>query len=222
MRFPYAAKGVSKIFTAEIILLFSGIFGTIAMVLSMMANTGVLVKSTSDVFYVITGALLIVTAVLFVIGGIINIIGYFQAAKDEEGFRKAILCEIFSLFFAFGYQIFVNQTGFLGWLATFLNFISLVLGMFVAFYMIGGLTNLSAKCNRPDMVANGAFILKLLVTLYIISFIVTFIVRYFKENAFNQTIVSLLTILAAVLSVILYFCELVYIAKSSRMLKEEN
>ena len=99
MKFPYAAKGVSKIFNAEIISLIAAFIGGIGMVLSFIAVSGNVDNSTSEALIIATGALGIVAGIIFAVAGIMSIVGYFQAGKDEVSFKKAILCVLFSIVF---------------------------------------------------------------------------------------------------------------------------
>ncbi len=221
MKFPYAAKGIRKIFTAEILSLISALLGGIGAVLFLTAS-GVTNKdeNLAATLGLIALILIIPAVLIFIIAAIMNIVGYLQAAKDEEGFRKAVVCTVFSIFFSFGYYLFINQSGFFGWLGTAFNVISQLLGLLVVLFMLGGLINLSAKCDRPDMVGTGASILKSLVVLYIISFIMTCITRYFKETAFSTTLIAFLSGFAIILSVTVYICQLYYLGKAKAMLKE--
>ena len=223
MKFPHAAKGVSKIFTAEILSLILGVIGGIVSIICIVMNVPAnksFAQSNSDTIGIVLLSMGLVVCVLFLISLILNIIGYLQAAMDEEGFRRAVYCTIFSFLFSMGYYVLINQVGFLGWLGTVMNVIAQILSMLVTIYMIGGLINLSAKCNRVDMVERGSTILKYLIVLYIVSYIIAFIVRFFRETAFSTTVVTFLTAFATVLSVVLYFYQLYYLGKAKKMLSE--
>ncbi len=152
MKFPNAAKGVKKIFNAEIISLIAALIGGAGLISGLIGASKETDESVGITLLTISGALLIVSGIALLVAGIMNIIGFIQAAKDEEGIKRAVLCTVFSALFAFVAAFFENQTGFLGGLGTVLSSIATVLNMLVALFMIGGLMNLSAKCNRPDMV----------------------------------------------------------------------
>ena len=155
MKFPNAAKGVKKIFNAEIISLIAALIGGAGLVLGLIGASKETGESAGTITLTVSGVLLIVSGIAILVAGVINIIGFIQAAKDEEGIKRAVLCTLFSALFAFVAAFFENQTGFLGGLGSVLSTIATVLNMLVALFMIGGLMNLSAKCNRPDMVKRG-------------------------------------------------------------------
>ena len=75
MKFPYAAKGVSKIFNAEIISLIAAFIGGIGMVLSFIAVSGNVDNSTSEALLIATGALGIVAGIIIAVAGIMSIVG---------------------------------------------------------------------------------------------------------------------------------------------------
>ena len=162
MKFPNAAKGVKKIFNAEIISLIAALVGGAGIILGLIGASNETDESAGTTLLAVSGILLIISGIALLVAGIINIVGYIQAAKDEEGIKRAVLCTVFSCAFAFA-AFFENQTGFLGGLGTVLSTISTVLNMLVALFMIGGLMNLSAKCNRHDMVKRGHSILTTIV-----------------------------------------------------------
>lgn len=219
MRFPHAAKGVSKLFTAEILLLIASLVTVVSTVFAVLASS-TNNEDTATGFALMMLALIIPAGVILIVGAILNIIGYFQAARDEDAFSKAIIFTVANLILSSASNFFVNQTGFLGWLSTAFNVLGQIASLLSFVFTIFGLMNLSEKCNRPDMVDRGSFILKELVIVYIVTFIVNFITRYFRENAFNNFIVYVLTAFAAVTTVVIYILQIVYLAKAKKMLKE--
>ena len=70
------------------------------------------------------------------------------------------------------------------------------------------------------MVRKGTNILRLIVTIYMISFLVTILTRVFKENTFNTVLANVFSVLSIVLIVIQYFLYLRYLRKSGKMLKK--
>ena len=206
MKFPNAAKGVKKIFNAEIISLIAALIGGAGLILGLIG---------------VSGALLIVSGIAFLVAGIMNIIGFIQAAKDEEGIKRAVLCTVFSCAFAFAAAFFENQTGFLGGLGTVLSSIAPVLNMRGALVMIGGLMNLSAKCKRPDMVKRGHDILTTIVVSYIITFALRLLIRFGAyTSSFGAGVINWLSGLSALFEVFIYILELFYLAKAKKMLAE--
>ena len=221
MKFPNAAKGVKKIFNAEIISLIAALVGGAGLVMSLIGASKETNESVGTTLLAVSSILLIISGIALLVAGIINIVGYIQAAKDEEGIKRAVLCTVFSCAFAFAAAFFENQTGFLGGLGTVLSTISTVLNMLVALFMIGGLMNLSAKCNRPDMFKRGRDILTTILVSYIITFALGLLVRFGAyTSAFGEGVIKWLSGLSALFTVFIYVLELIYLAKAKKMLAE--
>ena len=146
MKFPFAAKGVSKIFNAEIISLIAALIGGVGMVLSFIAVSGNVDNNTSDTLIIATGACVLVAGIIIAVAGIMSIVGYFQAGKDEVSFKRAILCVLFSIVFTVAASFFANQTGFFGWLYTILTLVGNICNMLATIFLILGLMALSVKC----------------------------------------------------------------------------
>ena len=221
MKFPYAAKGVSKIFNAEIISLIGALIGGIGMILSFIAVSGNVDESTSYSLIIATGACVLVAGIIIAVAGIMSIVGYFQAGKDEVSFKRAILCVLFSIVFTAVASFFANQTGFFGWLYTILTVVGNVCNMLATIFLILGLMALSVKCSRPDMVKHGKDILTTLVILYILTFVLNFFIRLGAEStAFGSGIVNWLSGLSLCFTVFLYIFQIYYLGKAKKMLKE--
>ena len=218
MKFPNAAKGVKKIFNAEIISLIAALIGGAGLIPGLIGASQETGDSVGTTLLAVSGALLIVSGIALLVAGIMNIIGFIQAAKDEEGIKRAVLCAVFSALFAFVAAFFENQTGFLGGLGTVLSSIATVLNMLVALFMIGGLMNLSAKCNRPDMVKRGHSILTTIVVSYLALSILIRFGAY--TSSFGAGVINWLSGLSALFTVFIYVLELIYLAKAKKMLAE--
>lgn len=220
MKFPNAAKGVKKIFNAEIISLIAALVGGAGIILGLIGASNETDESAGTTLLAVSGALLIVSGIALLVAEIMNIIGFIQAAKDEEGIKRAVLCTVFSCAFAFA-AFFENQTGFLGGLGTVLSTISTVLNMLVALFMIGGLMNLSAKCNRHDMVKRGHSILTTIVVSYLITLALSILIRFGAyTSSFGAGVINWLSGLSALFTVFIYVLELIYLAKAKKMLAE--
>ena len=234
MKFPNAAKGVKKIFNAEIISLIAALIGGAGLILGLIGASNETDESAGTTLLAVSGALLIVSGIALLVAGIMNIIGFIQAAKDEEGIKmivsgiallvagimniigfiqaakdeegikRAVLCTVFSALFAFVAAFFENQTGFLGGLGTVLS-----------------LMNLSAKCNRHDMVKRGHSILTTIVVSYLITLALSILIRFGAyTSSFGAGVINWLSGLSALFTVFIYVLELIYLAKAKKMLAE--
>ena len=97
MRYPNAYKGVSQIFTAEIIEILAECWAVIGIILAL-AGVGAADVTGSEIagsgLAVSSIIFMIGTAVLLVIAFILNILGISNAAKDEDGFKAAKIAVI--------------------------------------------------------------------------------------------------------------------------------
>ncbi len=222
MKFPHAAKGVKKIYASEILFLIAYILSGGVTILASVFMASTAVNNEGGMFASAFGTFGFLGAgmVFSLIGSILCVVGYFQAAKDENGFKRAIICTVFSIIAAIAATFFQNQTGALGWLYTALTALVQIFKLCASYFSIDGLRNLSAECGRQDMVRKGTNILRLIVTIYMISFLVTILTRVFKENTFNTVLANVFSVLSIVLIVIQYFLYLRYLRKSGKMLKK--
>ena len=79
MKFPNAAKGVKKIFNAEIISLIAALIGGAGLIPGLIGASKETDESVGITLLTISGALLIVSGIALLIAGIMNIIGFIQA-----------------------------------------------------------------------------------------------------------------------------------------------
>ena len=88
-------------------------------------------------------------------------------------------------------------------------------------FMIGGLMNLSAKCNRHDMVKRGHSILTTIVVSYLITLALSILIRFGAyTSSFGAGVINWLSGLSALFTVFIYVLELIYLAKAKKMLAE--
>ena len=107
MKFPNAAKGVKKIFTAEILSLIGQILAAVSTIAVLIAilTSGITVESlkTGNGFEGLVGFLLIagiawiVMGIFMFIAMIIRIVGIAQARRDEDNFTAALVFQIMSI-----------------------------------------------------------------------------------------------------------------------------
>ncbi len=222
MKFPNAAKGVRKIFSAEILSLIAALATGVAGILAVVSYSSYL--DDNDVVFAATSIPMIIlgiaAGVLIVVSAIMGIIGYSQASKDDDYFKKALYCIIIGFILSFAANILVNQTGFLGWLCTVFNVLSEVSHLAVVIFSVMGIMNMSANCHEPDMVRKGALIIRLISMVYTLYIIDLFVIRVFRDNDFNRVLVIALSIASMVLSVAQYILYLNYLHSAKKMLNK--
>ena len=74
MKFPNAAKGVKKIFNAEIISLIAALVGGAGLVMSLIGASEETNESVGTTLLAVSGILLIISGIALLVAGIINIL----------------------------------------------------------------------------------------------------------------------------------------------------
>ena len=99
MKYPNAAKGINKIYIAEILSIMAAILAIVVMILVASNNidTGisgeeaaqVLQKANIGTPFVVLG---VVMMLLMLVSFFMNLTGIISASKDEAGFKRALWC----------------------------------------------------------------------------------------------------------------------------------
>ena len=225
MMFPKARKGVTKIFIAEILTLIVGVLSSILTVIITKAGgienfsfEGAMNSSAKTVLIC-----LIAAAALLLFAGIFKIIGYIQAAGDEEYFTRAIIYAIISLVLYVAAGFLQNKTGVvLEWIYAIVIAVAELMQLLVMTSTINGLAELSYQCRRDDLVARGNTIIKIIGTVYTLNISLIIVSRVFKlfmKESILDTITLIVTAIILILTVIAYILYLGYLGKVSSMLK---
>lgn len=222
MTYPNAAKGVKKLFNAEILYLISALLlgasaVTVAAVSGMSGSEN---DAAFGVLSLVSLLLILGTLVVLLIAGIINIVGYVQASKDEKGFGKALLCTVASLVLSFSSTMLLKETGLLGWLSTGLSVGSELLRLLSFAFAVFALMRLSEACGRTDMVERGRTILRILIAVNFLSLLVLVINEMLLSNLFNASLALVCSVLSALLAVVQIVLFIRYLAKAAKMLRE--
>ena len=225
MMFPKARKGVTKIFIAEILTLIVGVLSSILTVIITKAGgienfsfEGAMNSSAKTVLIC-----LIAAAALLLFAGIFKIIGYIQAAGDEEYFTRAIIYAIISLVLYVAAGFLQNKTGVvLEWIYAIVIAVAELMQLLVMTSTINGLAELSYQCRRDDLVARGNTIIKIIGTVYTLNISLIIVSRVFKlfmKESILDTITLIVTAIILILTVIAYVLYLGYLGKVSSMLR---
>lgn len=225
MRFPKAAKGVSKIFAAEVMSFICFLLSAVLVVIE--ASVGGI--ENIDLSNGLSGVTLVVAicvvgvAVMMLLAALLRIIGYIQAAKDEEYFVRAIIFAIIAVVLYFAASFLQTKTGVvMEWIYTIVWAIAQLMQLLVFTSTINGLIELSYQCRRDDLVSRGSTIMKLLGTIYSLNISLIILNRFFKlfmSEDTVDTIATIVNVVILILTVIGYFLYFGYLGKASRMLK---
>ena len=224
MKFPNAANGVKKIFTAEILSLISGICMFVMIVLLVVALAAAkAVSGGADgaaAGAVASGAGTLVfgigSGVLAIIAFILNIVGISKASKDEESFRMALFAVIGGIILSVIGTAFNNVNGYV---SSIMQALQVVADLLVLLYVIQGIRYLSLKLNRPDIDQKGQNLFKIIFIVLVLQFIARIVVIIFGGMAASIT-AAILALIAVILSVIEYILYRAFLAKAKKMLAE--
>lgn len=220
MTFPNAFQGVKKIFTAEILNLIGSvclIIGFILMIVLVGAadtdNAGVGI--TSGIGFILFSA---ASGVLAIIAMILKLVGLKRAGEDEARFQTGFVLAIFALILTIVSSFVTSLTGSNGIWDDLVRTIATLFELLVTMYIVTGIQSLAQKLEREDMVQKGRTYLILFLILYIIRMIVTVIPVFFGSNETMSQVASILSLIAAVFSLIIYILYLVLLGKAKKML----
>ncbi|WP_316608711.1 hypothetical protein [uncultured Ruminococcus sp.] len=224
MKFPNAAKGVKRIFTAEILGLISTILLIIGFVLLIPAvlvakNGAEGLEGAAIGATVAMGVFVLIAGVLSIIAFIMNIIGISNASKDEENFKSALLFLILGLV-AKAASITIGRFVKDAAVATgMLDSASSLLNIFVTIFVISGIVKLADRLNRGDISAKGTNVLKILIAVNVLSLIASFVASV-MGGPVASGVSLVLAIVSAVLSLVQYIMYLSLLGKAKKMLIE--
>ena len=219
MSFPNAAKGIKRIYTAEILkligyicLILAAIVGVVALAAPGDEASGA-VETLSLGGFIGAIVLVVAFAILMITAFIMNLIGYINARNDNENFKTALVFLIVGIVFT-GISVFVINNG----LSSILYSLSTLSETLSTIFVIAGVMQIARQLGREDISKKGTTVLKLIITTEVISFILSFISTFLRGG--TTEIVSTVLLLASLLvTFIKYIMYLSFLSKSKKMLQ---
>jgi hypothetical protein len=199
MRYPNAYKGVSQIYKAELIAILAVICTGIGAILAIF-GVGVADVGSEAVGkgFAITGGLFVMaTAVLMIVSYILNIIGVGNAAKDEIGFRSAMIAIIIGIVASIVAGIFSNKEV----VCLLAQLVSKICDIMVFWFCIGGIRNLADKMNDRNIANKADSFTKLIIGIYIAGIVLAIIGSFVKAGGFLDGFID---VAGAVCSIVAY------------------
>ena len=217
MKFPNAAKGVKKLFSAEILYLLSVILIGVVSVITVIINNKMTNVSNAVAVLILVG--FIAGGVLAVIAFILQIVGLVQASRDERAFKGVILLTVFGIIVSV-IGAFFSKDSFINSLSTTINSVVSVISIIL---IILGIGNMSLQLERQDMIERGGRIIRIIVWLAIISIIMNLISIFLPQNIDDasdlaKVIILSLTVIALMLNIAEYILYLSFLSKTKKML----
>ena len=217
MNYENAGKGISKIFTGEIISLIGTVTLMITGILSVFALAMEETGEKPETLFITTGVFAIVSIVLMLTAYIINLVGIGQAAKDEASFRSAFYAAIFGI-------VFSVLSGFLGnasegnsFAQRIISIIPDLINLIMMICIVSGILRISAEMHNSEMMGRGETILRIVFTVTIISFVVRVVGGLIQSYA-GMYVMAAIVAFSGILTVVNYFLYLSYLSKAKKML----
>ena len=219
-KFPNAAKGISNIFTAQILSLIAILATGIASILAAVMIGGVQVGSSVAAGASGIGMMIFGTGagILAIIALIIDIVGVVQASKDEESFKLIIKLTIFSLIVAVVGAIISAIFRDRVIMASIVNAVTDIISLICSILIIVGIGNLAIKLENNDVAERCNSLLKVILWIGILAIACRFFALFMPS-----TLAAVIVILLLVASLVLYFVEYILfislLAKAKKMLQ---
>ncbi|MBK6087395.1 hypothetical protein [Ruminococcus difficilis] len=221
MSFPNAAKGIKKIYRAEILKLISYIclfFAAVTGAIAFLSTSDDVTSASSEALSMggFIGAILFGAAfgILMIIAFILNLVGYINARNDNENFKTALVFLIVSIVFSI-ISVIVLHNG----LSNIIYSMATLSETLATIFVIAGVMQIANQLGRDDVNKKGATVLKLIITAEVISFILTFISTFLRGGT-TDIISTALFLASLVVTFIKFVMYLSFLSKSKKMLQE--
>ena len=213
MRYPNAYKGVSQIYKAELIAILAVICTCIGAILAIfgvgVADVG---SEAVGAGFAITGGLFVIaTAVLMIVSYILNIVGVGNAAKDEVGFRSAMIAIIIGIVASIVSGIFANKEI----VCLLAQLVSRVCDIMVFWFCISGISNLADKMNDRAVANKADSFTKLIIGIYVAGIVLAIIGSFVKSGGFLDGFID---VAGSVCSIVAYLSYLSLLKGAKDML----
>ena len=217
MKFPNAAKGIKKIFNAEILNLIALIATSILLILSVVLAS--LTESDNDatmgvlaISILVFGA---VAGVMGIIALILMIVGTIQTAKDEPSFKMIIYLAVLNIIVAiiaalFSGNQFVNNLA---------NGFNSVVSFITSILVVIGVANLARQLLNTELAEKCAKLLRVIIWVGMLSLMTRFF-SIFWGSKVALVIIIFLGIISIILSIIQYILYLSMLSKAKKILAE--
>ena len=214
MRFPNAYRGVKKIWLAEMLMLLAAIVGIVIVIVAAMNGSmvgeDIVISEGVKTPIAILG---IVTAVILLIGFILNLIGLINANNDDSAFRIALLVTILGVVASAISAIWSNNETLNKWMDTAITICS----MFASYYVLTGIANLAEKMSDAATKALALKSRTLVEGSFCATALFKLIISIFKIQD-GSTISTILAVVALLLELVSYILYLRALSKGKEML----
>lgn len=217
MKFPNAAKGIKKLFTAEVLYL-------ISVILIGIGTIFALVSQSKEGFSAVILSSVAVGGIIAIVALVLQIVGVIQASKDEASFKGVIYVTLFGIAVSVVASLLSALFRDNAILPSISNLVSSIVSVISTVLIILGICNLMNQIGKQDLVVKGGKVLRIIVWLAILSLIMRFINIFLPRNFDDaKPLAKVIVLCLCILAVILEIAEYVlYISLLSKASKELN
>ncbi len=217
MKFPNAAKGIKKLFTAEVLYL-------ISVILIGLGTIFALVSQSKEGFSAVILSSVAVGGIIAIVALVLQIVGVIQASKDEASFKGVIYVTLFGIAVSVVASLLSALFRDNAILPSISNLVSSIVSVISTVLIILGICNLMNQIGKQDLVVKGGKVLRIIVWLAILSLIMRFINIFLPRNFDDaKPLAKVIVLCLCILAVILEIAEYVlYISLLSKASKELN
>lgn len=213
--FPNAAKGVKKIFAAEIIEIIAAVLSIIAIIIGLAgvaagaggSEEGALVGVGS------AGVIILISLILLIVAFILSLVGIVNASKDEPAFKIALYGVIASIVISLVRSIFSSAAT----LVSICDILLKVAQIAVTVFIIQGIINLATKLNNEKVAGKGKTLLYIIVCVYVLSALTTIVSAIFGAGSVAANILG---IVSEVLEIVQGVVFIILLAQAKKMLAQ--
>ena len=223
MQFPNAYKGISQIFTAEILTMISGII----LVITLIGAGGALDSIAAGDAAAVSGDVLALAAVgsvasiLALIAFFMNISGISNASKDEESFKRAMIWLIIGIVASLVGSIAQSTSEIM---AAFAGIISSLCEYMINYNVVTGIVRIADQLENEEVSRFGRKTVRLLTVVYgivifveILTMVLAVAVKDPSAGAAGIA-ATVIAVAAGVITVAAYIIYLRILAKARKML----
>lgn len=217
MRFPNAQKGVSRIYTAEILMLITSVLAIVAGIIMIGAASVQGADADSGVMAIAGGSLVVVliSGIVMIVAFILNLMGITSAMKDEPSFRMAMIFTLVGI----GASVLSSALTSQQTVSNIFSWVSNLAKIIVTLTIIQGICNLAVRFRDSDMIDRGKRLMYILLSVQVLAFIASVIADIFQTSGGLAT-AGVIAIISAVIDIVAYFMYLGYLSRAKKMLNQ--
>lgn len=219
MQFPYAAKGIKKVFSSVIVELIGAAILLIGAIITLaelvMAEAGKEIGAgTPGLFGLIV---LAIAGIMTLVASIVSVVGLAQASKDEGSFKFAIFIYIAALVFSIVENVLYGHNEVLYHI---ISQIRDLLSMIAIIFVVQGVINLAEALKDTVLIKRGKTLFIMITVIYALSCLANIIVAVFGGYT-ASTIAAVIAVIADILATVQLFVYISYLAKAKKMLNSK-